>query len=879
MKLKRLLAGALAAAVAVSTIAVSAFTTSAAADNVEPDKGWYQETGALEGGQLKLIQDWGGSTFPALKGAEELYITFDVTGVTKAFQAYMIYSFGSNADYEGWKPNEKGNPPIDINKDGTYTVAYKGEAIGTDVAQFLGVCFADKAGNEIKDFSGKATFKSVTLEEPEIVEPTSGNEPTEAPGPVAEAFSSITYNYTVTAGDATTLKWENQEISYVDHSAETEITGPGSYSTTISGLSKTGLTNIGFFSDNNKGSVALTLDTIVINEKYTFTVNLALNTTEANSNGLANIWNDAGKAAVVPYTSVDGDCYLAGSDSDKVGIQLMLGKVEVEPTTEAPTEEPTGEPAPTTSYPAFYGFVDGDWSVNTQNDSNGAVKFESYATGYADYITAPDITGDGTYTYTLDMEGLRGLAEYKPGCMVWTIDFKNLAKDLGIKPEDGDERSAAEIAKSKGFIIKDVTINIDPDDSEFGLKDYVIPNDLLIYGDVESQNDDARIEIYNDYGTSKTAYPEEFISYVSEMDPASLITVTFTIEGMDAILKGDTPTPPPAEEADTTAYDKAMEDALATLDKSSDYCYEGVVTLASIAGIAKGAVDVAAEQYAAGEMTLEQYQDVLDTAAAEIQEAIGALIPASDANVTITFTADKAYAKPGDEVTYTVHVDTKVVPLNTLQFRVAIPEEMTYVAGSGAVIEGIKATLGYDDVAVTETADGTIFINGYGATPNEVSSFDLATFKCVVNDGVADGTVLDVTADYLSEASILQPIEFSDSDYNVLDNIAVVDASVTVGEPEEPTEEPSTEEPTDEPATEEPTDTTKAPSDNGNNSATDKPADNNGGNNNGGANNGGSNNGGASDAQPNTGAATAVGLSIFMAAGLAGAVAIKRRRK
>ena len=223
-----------------------------------------------------------------------------------------------------------------------------------------------------------------------------------------------------------------------------------------------------------------------------------------------------------------------------------------------------------------------------------------------------------------------------------------------------------------------------------------------------------------------------------------------------------------------------------------------------------------------------------------------------------------------------------MLPLNTLQFRVAIPEEMTYVAGSGAVIEGIKATLGYDDVAVTETADGTIFINGYGATPNEVSSFDLATFKCVVNDGVADGTVLDVTADYMSEASILQPIEFSDSDYNVLDNIAVVDASVTVGEPDEPTEEPSTEEPTD--TTKAPSDNgnnsgTDKPSDNGNNSGTDKPADNNGGNNNGGANNGGSNNGGASDAQPNTGAATAVGLSIFMAAGLAGAVAIKRRRK
>lgn len=871
MKLKRLLAGALAAAVAVSTIAVSAFTTSAAADNVEPDKGWYQETGALEGGQLKLIQDWDGSTFPALNGAEELYITFDVTGVTNAFQAYMIYSFGSNGEYAGWKPNEKGNPPIDINKDGTYTVAYKGEAIGTDVAQFLAVCFADDAGNEIKDFSGKATFKSVTLEEPEVVEPT--QEPTDEPVP--------------TEGIDVQLIAANNVVSSVT------VTKDGQYTITADGLNFTAGSQAAYlYAKEVKDAVinaatTIKLDSIKINgTEYTVPAKWATDTSPWD-------WpkqNDLNVAFINPWNAeLDTDV----SDSETVEtIEVVFtltgtGLGATVAPTEEPTEEPTGEPAPTTSYPAFYGFVDGGWSVNSQNDQNGAVKFESYSTGYADYITAPDITGDGTYTYTLDMAGLRELAEYKVGCMVWTIDFKNLAKDLGIKPEEGDERSAAEIAKSKGFIIKDVTINIDPDDNELGLKDYVIPNDLLIYGDVESQNDDARIEIYNDYGTSKTAYPEEFTSYVKEMDPESIITVTFTVEGMDAILKGDTPTPPtPGDEVDKTALDTANANAAAALENSSAYCYEGLAVVEAATTLAATTVADAEAQYNNGDITLESYQATIDDAAADIQAAVDALIPAADANVTITFTADKAYAKVGEEVTYTVHVDTKVAPLNTLQFRVAIPEGMTYVAGSGAVIDGIKATLGYDDVAVTETADGTIFINGYGATPNEVNSFDLATFKCVVNEGVADETVLNVSADYSSDAAALQPIEFSDSNYSVLHNIALVPAAVTVGEP---TDEP-TDEPTEEP-TEEPTDTTKAPSDNGNNSGTDKPsdngnngttdkpADNNGGNNNGGANNGGSNNGGASDAQPNTGAATAVGLSIFMAAGLAGAVAIKRRRK
>ena len=855
MKLKRLLAGALAAAVAVSTIAVSAFTTSAAADNVEPDKGWYQETGALEGGQLKLIQDWGGSTFPALKGAEELYITFDVTGVTNAFQAYMIYSFGSNGDYAGWKPNEKGNPPIDINKDGTYTVAYKGEAIGTDVAQFLAVCFADDAGNEIKDFSGKATFKSVTLEEPEIVEPT--QEPTGEPAPAE--------------GMDVQLIAANNVVSSVT------VTKDGQYTITADGLNFTAGSQAAYlYAKEVKDTVinaatTIKLDSIKVNgTEYTVPAKLATDTSPWDWQNQ----NDLNVAFINPWNAeIDTD--VPDSETVKtIEVVFTLTGTGLGATTptEDPTEEPTGEPAPTTSYPAFYGFVDGGWSVNSQNDQNGAVKFESYPAGYADYITAPDITGDGTYTYTLDMEGLRGLAEYKPGCMVWTIDFKNLAKDLGIKPEDGDERSAAEIAKSKGFIIKDVTINIDPDDNE-GLKDYVIPNDLLIYGDVESQNDDARIEIYNEYGTSKTAYPKAFISYVSEMDPASLITVTFTIEGMDAILQGDTPTPPtPGDEVDKTALDTANANAAAALENSSAYCYEGLALVEAATTLAATTVADAETQYNNGDITLEEYQAVIDNAAAAIQAAVDALVPAADANVTITFTADKAYAKAGEEVTYTVHVDTKVAPLNTLQFRVAIPEGMTYVAGSGAVIDGIKATLGYDDVAVTETADGTIFINGYGATPNEVNSFDLATFKCVVNDGVADETVLNVSADYSSDAAALQPIEFSDSNYSVIENIALVPAAVTVGEP---TEEPTTEEPT----TEEPTDTTKAPSDNGNNGGNNNGGANNGGSNNGGANNGGSNNGGASDAQPNTGAATAVGLSIFMAAGLAGAVAIKRRRK
>ena len=248
------------------------------------------------------------------------------------------------------------------------------------------------------------------------------------------------------------------------------------------------------------------------------------------------------------------------------------------------------------------------------------------------------------------------------------------------------------------------------------------------------------------------------------------------------------------------------------------------------------------------------------------------LEPTEAADVTVSVVPDKAYAKPGDEVTYTVHVDS-AFPLYTLQMQLVIPEGLTYVANSGALVEGIQDTLGFDNVGWTEQ---TLIINGVATAPKDVTSFDLATFKCTVDEGVADGTALELGLTYL---------EFcKDLHFNPADVIsAAVPGVVTVGEDPNPTEEP-TDEPTKEPS--DGGDATKAPSDGGSTAKpTEKPADNNNSNNgNNGGNNNNSNNGGAnantpSDATPNTGATTAVGLSIFMAAGLVGAVAIKKRRK
>ena len=234
------------------------------------------------------------------------------------------------------------------------------------------------------------------------------------------------------------------------------------------------------------------------------------------------------------------------------------------------------------------------------------------------------------------------------------------------------------------------------------------------------------------------------------------------------------------------------------------------------------------------------------------------------ADVTVSVIPDKAYAMPGDEVTYTIHVDTKKVPLYTVQMRLVIPEGMTYVENSGAIVDGVQAKLGYDNVAWTEQS---LIINGYASAPNAVDSFDLATFKCKVDEGVADATELAMDLTYL---------EFTEEGFAKIANVAVAAGVVTVGEDPNPTE------PTTEPTSD---DTTQAPTNGGSaTTPTDKPADNNNSGNNNNSNN--NNNGGANgtgtsatDKPVNTGAPAAVGLSAFLAAAAIGLVALKKRNR
>ena len=465
------------------------------------------------------------------------------------------------------------------------------------------------------------------------------------------------------------------------------------------------------------------------------------------------------------------------------GTGLGDAPTEPEPTDPDPTETPTGEPTPGISADGFLMFASDDWSIQRMTLGESTNQDGSINDFYK-FGNDVKVTGDGTYTVGLRVKDFWNDAEAK-GTKVFCVDLVGLADQLGISTKDLTDADATQVAKDAGIIVKDVTAKLDADDPDFG-KTYTLDNDALLYGDIEG-NGNLRIELYNEYGNSKSVYDAEWLDICKNLDVLDKIEVTFTIEGLGSDQQ---PTDePPTDEPPT---------------------------------------DEPTEQ------------------------------PTTEpADVTVSVIPDKAYAMPGDEVTYTIHVDTKKVPLYTVQMRLVIPEGMTYVENSGAIVDGVQAKLGYDNVAWTEQ---TLIINGYASAPNAVDSFDLATFKCKVDEGVADATELAMDLTYL---------EFTEEGFAKIANVAVAAGVVTVGEDPNPTE-PSTEPTSD--------DTTQAPTNGGSTTTpTDKPAGNNNNNNNN--NNGGTNTNTPSDKTPNTGAATAVGLSIFMAAGLAGAVAIKRRRK
>ena len=80
--------------------------------------------------------------------------------------------------------------------------------------------------------------------------------------------------------------------------------GKTEYSATVSNLYCTKLMNLGYCSAaGGDATTEIKITSVVINNKYTFTVNKVLQPATSNHD-LANIWNADGFVAVVPYVKM-----------------------------------------------------------------------------------------------------------------------------------------------------------------------------------------------------------------------------------------------------------------------------------------------------------------------------------------------------------------------------------------------------------------------------------------------------------------------------------------------------------------------------------------------------------------------------------------------
>ena len=128
--------------------------------------------------------------------------------------------------------------------------------------------------------------------------------------------------------------------------------------------------------------------------------------------------------------------------------------------------------------------------------------------------------------------------------------------------------------------------------------------------------------------------------------------------------------------------------------------------------------------------------------------AVPALAAPEASTFTFTVEADKATASPGDTIKFTVYMQ-QTGTMTCFQGKLDIPSDLAYVEGSGALTEGIQATLGRDEVAWTQ--DPYKLLSAYGAEDYiGTDKIELMTFQCTVNNaagGEYEVTLFDLVAD------------------------------------------------------------------------------------------------------------------------------------
>ena len=156
--------------------------------------------------------------------------------------------------------------------------------------------------------------------------------------------------------------------------------------------------------------------------------------------------------------------------------------------------------------------------------------------------------------------------------------------------------------------------------------------------------------------------------------------------------------------------------------------------------------------------------------------------------------ADKESAKAGDTVAFQI-VMGPVTDVGSIQMTVDIPAGLTYVTESGAIVDGVKDAMGFDNIGWEDTS---LVLNGYASSADYVSTEDtvLATFECTVDEEAAGTLSVGLTEIEMGSCETFEV--FSD-----LFDVVTADVAIEGETPEQPTEGPTdepSEEPTEEPA-------------------------------------------------------------------------------
>ena len=140
----------------------------------------------------------------------------------------------------------------------------------------------------------------------------------------------------------------------------------------------------------------------------------------------------------------------------------------------------------------------------------------------------------------------------------------------------------------------------------------------------------------------------------------------------------------------------------------------------------------------------------------------------SSADVTFTVEANKTQVNAGDEVTFSVYMDTDI-PFTGIQADIAAPEGMTYVANSGSVPSFWLSELGFAEASFTELTKRITIAHYLPYTATE--KLKVMEFKCIATEGSVDGLEVSITG-----------IDVTDSNFDSL-SFAVVPANVKVRVP------------------------------------------------------------------------------------------------